>query len=164
MATLYELTDNFQKVYEMEDLDEQTWTDTLESIECGIEDKADGYAKVIRSLESDAEAFKQEAARFTEKKRLAENKIKRLKETLQDAMVTTGKKKFQTELFKFNIQNNPPSVKILDEENFIKNEDMENYIIYQTPTIDKKQLLSDLKAGVEIDGVELQQSESLRFK
>ena len=41
-----------------EDIDEQMVLDTLESIEGDIEDKADGYAKIIKELLGDAEKIK----------------------------------------------------------------------------------------------------------
>ena len=50
MATLYELTGEFLQLMNMledEDCDEQCIMDTLESVEYEIEDKADGYAKII---------------------------------------------------------------------------------------------------------------------
>ena len=55
MAALYELTGEFLQLMDMledEECDEQCIMDTLESIEYEIEDKADGYAKIIKSLES----------------------------------------------------------------------------------------------------------------
>ncbi|MBS4459125.1 siphovirus Gp157 family protein, partial [Lactococcus petauri] len=38
--SLYDLTTDWQQVYDMEDLDVETWVDTLESIEGEIKDKA----------------------------------------------------------------------------------------------------------------------------
>ena len=51
MSNLYQLTNNYETVLNMlydEDVDEQMILDTLESIEGEIEDKADGYAKIIK--------------------------------------------------------------------------------------------------------------------
>lgn len=45
----------------------------------------------------------------------------------------------------------------------MKNEFYDNYFIPQPPKLDKKQMLEDLKNGAVIEGVELGQSESLRF-
>ena len=55
MSNLYELTNNYETLLNMlydEDADEEMILDTLESIEGEIEDKADGYAKIIRELEA----------------------------------------------------------------------------------------------------------------
>lgn len=73
MSTLYELTADWLALMEMAedpDIEEDVFMDTLEGIEGEIEDKADGYAKVIRQLEHDAEACGTEAKRFTEKRSL----------------------------------------------------------------------------------------------
>ena len=51
MANIYELTGQFLQLLDMledEEVDEQVIMDTLESVEYEIEDKADGYAKIIK--------------------------------------------------------------------------------------------------------------------
>lgn len=106
---LYELTDNFlqlQQMLEDPEVDSQTLADTMEAVEGEIEIKADGYAKVIRNMEGSIGAIRQELERLTAKKNRLEAGIKRLKQNLQDHMIATGKKKFKTDLFSFNIQKN----------------------------------------------------------
>ena len=71
MATLYELTGEFLQLMNMledEDCDEQCIMDTLESVEYEIEDKADGYAKIIKSLESNVNGLSKEADRSEERR------------------------------------------------------------------------------------------------
>lgn len=164
MSTLYELTADWLALMEMAedpDIEEDVFMDTLEGIEGEIEVKADGYAKVIRQLEYDAEACAVEAKRFTEKKKFIENKIDRMKRSLQGAMELTGKTKFKTKLFSFNVQNNPVSVVVeVDIDKIPK-----KYLKPADPTVDKKLLKEDLKAGVELDGVaHLVQTRGLRIK
>ena len=89
-----------------EDADEQMILDTLESIEGEIEDKADGYAKIIKELEALRDARKVEAKRLTESATIFDNRIKGLKRNLFNAMKQTGKTKFATDLFTFNIAKN----------------------------------------------------------
>lgn len=106
---IYQLTTNYETVLNMlydEDIDEQMILDTLESIEGEIEDKADNYAKIIKELESKANARKEEAKRLAESAKSFENKVKLLKQNLFNAMKTTGKTKFATNLFSFNIAKN----------------------------------------------------------
>lgn len=155
---LYDLGTNYQNVYDMEDIDEETWTDTLNAINEAIEDKADNIARLIRSLEADAEAYKNEAERLTAKKRVAENKIKSLKVYLQDNMERLDKRKFKTELFNFNIQNNPASAEITSEDNI-----PEAYYTLEKK-FDKRRMAQDLKAGNQIAGAKLKQTQSLRIK
>ena len=109
MSNLYELTNNYETVLNMlydEDTDEQMILDTLESIEGEIEDKADGYAKIIKELEAKRDARKAEAKRLTDSVSVFDNRIKSLKQNLFSTMKQTGKTKFATDLFSFNIVKN----------------------------------------------------------
>lgn len=106
---IYELTGNYEHLLNMlydEDLDEKALLDTLESIEGDIEDKADGYAKIIKELEAQSKARKDEAKRLTESAQTMDNRIKMLKSNLFNCMKITGKTKFTTNLFSFNIVKN----------------------------------------------------------
>lgn len=109
MAALYELTNEFMELLDMlkdPEIEEQVVLDTLEGIDFELELKADGYAKVIKELEGSIETIKAEQTRLAKKKSTMEANIARLKNNLQDAMVKTGKTKFKTDLFSFNIQKN----------------------------------------------------------
>lgn len=120
MSNLYELKENYKQLTDMlyiEDIDEQCILDTLESIEGETEDKADNYAKLIKNLLSDAEACKIEKQRLEERQKSFENKAKILKDKLQEMMIETGKIKFKTELFSFNIQKNGGLAPLWLEEN-----------------------------------------------
>ena len=109
MSNLYQLTNNYETVLNMlydEDADEQMILDTLETIEGEIEDKADNYAKIIKELEAKQSARKEEAKRLTESAKVFENRVKALKSNLFNSMKATGKTKFATDLFSFNIAKN----------------------------------------------------------
>lgn len=109
MSNLYQLTNNYETVLNMlydEDVDEQMILDTLEGIEGEIEDKADGYAKIIKELEAKKNARKEEAKRLTDSAKVFENRVNALKHNLFNAMKQTGKTKFATDLFSFNIAKN----------------------------------------------------------
>ena len=106
---LYELTRDYmilQAMLEDPEEDSDAIEKMMESLEGEIEDKADGYAKVIRNMEGSMEAIKAEIEQLQNKKNLLDSGIKRLKNNLQQAMVATGKTKFKTDLFSFNIQKN----------------------------------------------------------
>ncbi len=109
ISNLYQLTSNYETVLNMlydEEIDEQMILDTLEGIEGEIEDKADGYAKIIKELEAKKNARKEEAKRLTESAKVFENRVNTLKSNLFNAMKQTGKTKFATDLFSFNIAKN----------------------------------------------------------
>ena len=155
---LYELSLAFQDVQNM-DLDPEVMKDTLDSINDAIENKAENIAKLIRNLESDVSAFKEEEDRLKTKRQAAENKVKWLKTYLEDCMKLTGKTKFKSGMFNFAIQKNPASVNITDERII-----PEDFLIPQPPKVDKNSLKELLKSGVEIPGAELKQTEGLRIR
>ena len=162
MSTLYELTNDYMNLLELAedpDIDEQAFMDTLEGIDGALEDKAEGYAKVIRTLEGDAAACDAESKRLRNKKQTIENNIKRMKTALQYAMETTGKTKFKTALFSFGIQKNGYSVSILDESKI-----PDKYLIPQEPQVDKRAIVADLKGGEQYSWAELVQTKSLRIR
>lgn len=155
---LYELSLSFQEVQNM-DLDPEVMQDTLDSIEDAIESKAENIAKLIRNLESDVSAYKEEEDRLKTKRQSTENKVKWLKTYLEDNMKLTGKTKFKSGMFNFSIQKNPASVNITDEK-IIPGE----FLIPQPPKVDKTSLKEILKRGIEVPGAELKQTEGLRIR
>lgn len=110
MSTLYELTSEMQELMDwMNDpeADIEAIADTLEGMQFEFEKKAEGYCKVIRQFEADAQMYKAEAARFTQKQALAENNAKYLKEKLKNAMIATGNENgLDAGLFKLKIAGN----------------------------------------------------------
>ncbi|WP_019299147.1 siphovirus Gp157 family protein [Lactococcus garvieae] len=161
--SLYDLTTDWQQVYDMEDLDAETWADTLESIEGEIKDKAVNIGYVVKNLEADEAALTAEIKRLQDKKKAVVKKKQGLKDYLQNSMYAVGLRKIQSAPFNIRIQKNTKSLTFDNEEQFMKNEFYDNYFIPQPPKLDKKQMLEDLKNGAVIEGVELGQSESLRF-
>lgn len=161
--TLYELKGEYELLLEMAEdptVDPVTLEGTLEALGGEIEEKADGYARVMRQIEYDVAALKAEEARLSNRRKAMENNIRRMKESLEDAMLATGKTKFKTELFSFNIQKNPKSVMIDDISRL-----PEEYLIPQDPKVDKAKLKEDLTAGVDLNGAaHLEQTEGLRIK
>lgn len=109
MSSLYSLTNEMQEVMAMlydDEVDTQTVLDTMESIGLEIEDKADGYAKLIQQLMYDAAVRKKEAERLTQAAKALEDRAAKLKEALKKSMEAIGKTKFQTAMFSFSVRNN----------------------------------------------------------
>ena len=165
MATLYELTEDYMKLLDMAedpDCDLEVFKDTLEGLDYEIEEKADGYAKVIQELMNRVSFLDSEIDRLTDRKKCIKENIDTMKRSLENAMNITGKRKFKTDLFSFNIQKNPASV-VMDEQ-YIENIPDE-YLIEQDPKVDKAKIKEDIKAGKNLDGIaHLEQSESIRIR
>lgn len=160
--TLYQLQQEYidlLEIMEDPDVDPVTLEDTFEALGSEIEDKADGYAKVMKQLEADVAALKAEEKRLYTRRTVCENNIKRMKEALQSAMEATGKTKFKTDLFSFGIQKNPASL-IIDAQDKVPAE----YLIPQEPKTDSKAIKDAIKNGAKFDWCHLEQSESLRIR
>lgn len=155
---LYELTYSYQQIQRMIEDGNDGLEDTLESLNDAIEDKAVGYAKVIKNIEGQASAIKDEEKRLADRRKALENNVKRMKESLEDAMRFNDMKRIKTDLFSFNIQKNPPSARITDEELLPK-----RFYVKQEPKLDKRSLVEELREN-DIPGAELSQGESLRIR
>ena len=161
MSSLYELTADYLEVLEMAESGEveyQTVIDTLESIQGEIEVKADGYAKIIKALEGQADALKKEEDRLASKRRSIDTNIKNMKTSLEKSMIITGNTKLKTTLFSFIIQRNPASL-VIDKPNEIP----EQFLIPQDPKVDNAKIKELLKTQ-ELPFAHLSYSESLRIR
>ena len=157
---LYELTDDYLRLLEMaEELDPETFQDTLESIQESIEDKVENTAKLIKSIEADVQAIKEEEKRLAERRRALETKVNRIKEYLQNELEKAGIYKVKRPLITVSIQNNPPSVKIVDEKIIPS-----SFMIPQPPKLDKKGILEKLKNGEHVPGATLVQERGIRIR
>lgn len=109
MSKLYDLTADLLALQEMLESpldDEDVLKDTLEAVQGEYEIKLEAYCKVIKNLEADAEALKTEAKRLTDKRKVLENNIDRLKKAMFDSMKATNTDKVKGQLFTVAIQKN----------------------------------------------------------
>lgn len=109
MPSLYELNASYRNLMERlydDELPEEAVIDTLDSLEAEIEDKAEGYSKIIRQFDADIESIKEEEARLRSRRTALENRKELLKGNLFNAMKTVGLAKIKTPLFTVSIQKN----------------------------------------------------------
>ena len=159
MATLYELTGKYHQLLDLaEDTDPTLFNDTMDSITDAIEDKAVGYAKVDKELAKDEQALRDEASRLSARAKSIATNRKILKQNLQEAMETTGKTKIKTPEFTIYIQNNPESLKLIDESK------IPAYLTKTDIVPDKTRIKQLLKEGKDVPGAELSTSSSLRIR
>lgn len=160
--TLYDITGEFLQLLQLAEddtIDQKMINDTLEGIECELEEKADAYANIIDRLTSDAEMIGRELERLSYRKKTIESNISSMKRNLENAMLVTGKRKFKTLIHSYNIQKNAPSLKILDEEKIPK-----EFYIPQEPKLDGRELMKRIKETGPCEYAELVQTESLRIR
>ncbi|EAF2578467.1 siphovirus Gp157 family protein [Listeria monocytogenes] len=159
MSTLYSIQGKYQQFLNLaEQLDPELLKDTLESIDDELETKAENVAFVIKELEGQSLILEKETKRLAERKNTINNNVKRLKQSLFDAMITANKQKIKTNLFTLDIRKNPPSLIVEDESKLL------NYLIEQPKKLDKTKLGDDLKKGIEVPGAKIIQTERLQIR
>lgn len=157
MATLYELQGALLQIQRMIEDGAEGLDDTLESIELGVAEKLEGYAMVIKNIESDIEGLKAEEKRLAERRKAMENNVKRMKDSMYDALLTVEGNRLKTDKFTFSLRKST-SVQIVDEslipQQFIQTE----------TKISKTELSKALKNGESIAGASLVENQSLSIR
>lgn len=165
MTTLYELSAEyaaFLAAIEAGEIPEEAIADTLEGIAGEFSQKADNVACIIKEMEARAAAIKEEAARLCERQAVATRQAHNLKRYLSDAMQRTGLKKLETPRNALSFRRST-SVYIPDEEGF-KQRHIELCRQEVRVTIPKKEIGERLRAGEQIEGAELRESQNLQIK
>lgn len=163
--TLYDLTEELMELLQLAedpDTDPEALQGSMESVSGLFEDKADGYAKVIRQLNAEADMVDAEIERLKAKKNSLKNNADRIKKALQAAMIATDKRKFKTPFFTFSIRRNAESV-VLDTDDLSKIPTQ--YLKYKEPIVDKTAIKKAINSGADFAGIaHLESSESLMIK
>ena len=94
-------------------------------------------------MESNVDGLSKEADRLIARKKTYENRIKWLKQNLEMCMRATGKRKFTTDLFSFNIQKNGGKRKLVVDVDVEKVP--EQYRIKQPDAIDGESIREFLR-------------------
>lgn len=159
---LYELSQNYLNILELVDkpeMDQEVIEEALAEIKDGIKDKSENIVKLMKSLEAEERAIRDEERRLADRRRGITKRREGLKDYLEREFEATGINKIKTELFTIYMQNNPASVKVVNEKEIPK-----EYWVPQDPRLDKKALADRLKTGAIIPGAELKQGRSLRIR
>lgn len=158
---LYELTSTYQQLQNGIENGED-FEGILEVINDELEAKADGYARVIRNMEAQAEAFKTEEKRLAEKRRMLDAGIEKLKQNLFEAMKSTGKTKFKTDLFSFAIQKNGGNDPVVVD---VSTDDLPDDLVQITEKPDLKAIAAYIKETGDLTYAHFgERGESLRIK
>lgn len=166
-VALYQLTGQYQQLLSTLadlDLDAGCVADTLEAsgLVDDITDKAVGIEMVARSLEVHLPALEREIHRLSALHLDRSLKAGNLRTYLLTNMQTCGITKIESPLFKISLQNNPPAV-VIYEPGLIASEYMRQPET-PPPVPDKTALKAALKAGIEVQGAKLVQSQRLVVK
>lgn len=161
MKTLFEIT---QEVIELASLleDGELTTeleDRLAITREELENKAENYVKVIRSVEGDISVIDAEIKRLQEIKKAKANVVDRMKEALSTAMTAFRVDKIETSLMKLFFRKSE-SVEILDETLVPEQYKLSRVVVNPDKILIKKLI----KSGESVPGVEVVEKLNLQIK
>lgn len=157
--TLYEMTEHTAALYELlcaEEIDEQTFNDTLEAM--GADEQIDSCCKIINQQKADIEEISNEIRRLQSRKKIAENGVERMKTALDNFMKSTGQEKKKTALFTVSYRKSE-TVNVIDMEKL-----PDQYKKYREPEPNKVAIKSAIKDGIEVSGVEIVTNKTISIR
>lgn len=157
MTKLYELTDAYKQLelhLENGDIDLQTFLDTVEEIQDGIEEKLVNIKKLKAILDSDMTGIQGEIDRLTKLKKSKQNHVNNLEYYAHEQLKKLGKTKFDTPIGEIKIQKGRESVQV-DVDQMTDADLMKYTKTKLTATPDKTAIKKAIKDGEEIKGAEI---------
>lgn len=166
--TLYSLTQDFivfLRAIENGEIDESAIKDSLESITCLIEDKADNIACMIKNLNAEALAIKTEEQALAERRKAKEKQVERLKEYLSETLLSANYTKIETARNKISFRKSE-SVCIENEDDFLHwaMKERDEFLTYKAPTINKTEIKKALALGEVLEGVSIETKQNIQIK
>lgn len=163
---LYELANDYvalMQAIDNEELPEECIADTLEAITGEIEVKADNIACMLKNIEAEVKAIKEEEANLATRRKTKEKAYERLKEYLSATLQSLSIDKVETARNKITFRKSE-SVEI--DDTFIEwaQENREDLLKYSAPTADKTEIKKLLKGGAELQGAQLISKQNIQIK
>lgn len=161
MATLYALTGDLLQIQQMIE-DGMDLGDTLESVELEIADKLEGYAMVIKNIESDVIGIKAEEKRLAERRKRMESEIQRMKDAMSSTLDLVdedkkGAKRVKTEKFTFSFRKSTQLM--VDDVEALPTSLVE---IKYTPN--KAEIKKAIEGGMQLENVRFVENKSLSIR
>lgn len=148
---LYDISEQFKELQNMAENDEsmaEAVRDTLELVESDFNEKAQAIVAVALNMESDIAGIDEQIQRLTDRKKTIQNRTEWLRNYLRTNMAATGIKKISCPLFTITLADPVKQVEITNEAEL-----PDDYVTVKTVIApDKRKILADLKAGVDIQG------------
>ena len=152
MTKLYEISDQFKELERLDDIDQDTLNDTLESLTAEFQDKSLSVAAYFLNLDSDIAELKAAEKRIADRRKAIENRSKSLKEYLLMNMQRLDINEISCPEFKITLRKPQKVVQVTDIHSIpmtmIK-------VIPQTMQADKVAIKKALKDNQIIQGAEL---------
>jgi cell division septum initiation protein DivIVA len=166
--SLYQLTNEFTEIVnqlEELELDQDTFRDTLDSLQAPIEEKVENIVKYMKTLEALADAKKLEAKRLSESASSDLKKVEYFKNYMADNLKKANIKEMQAGVFSLKFRKGAEAIKV-DETKTPSVDEAPHLYLHQEPKfIGKTDLKKLIKDGQVIPGVWLVRNEdSLTIK
>lgn len=165
---LYEIADiylNLIEAIENEELPEEAVADTLEAITAELEEKADNIACMMKQLNAEADAIREEEKRLAKRRQTKEKVAERCKQYLSDMLLKVGIDKVETVRNKITFRKSEPLD--INDEVFFKWATANgrcDLLSYSAPTANKTEIKKAIKSGVKIEGAEIRTVQNIQIK
>lgn len=145
-------------------------SETMEQLVSVTEDfseSAGNIAAAVKNYIAEANALKEQEHIFAQRRKAKEKIAERLKQYLLQEMSFIGVPKIETVQANISLRNNPESVQIPNERDFIRwaqEHGHDDLLTYKQPDISKTAVKNALKSGGEIPGAMLMRTVSIIIK
>lgn len=160
--TLYEID---SKIFEL--IDEETGElldyEAFAQLQMERDQKIENTALYIKSLEAEAKAIKEEEANLKARREPLENRAKRLRKYLEDALCgeefKTSKCAISYRKSKaLEVEDTTSLAKWLEENGYV------DLVVYSAPSVSKTEVTKLIKGGTEIPGAVLAERSNMQLK
>lgn len=148
---LHELTDAGLYIQELFDSGEDI-AKALTDIQTEFNDKVISCGMVYRNMMVEAEVYKTESKRLSEKANTIEKRAEHLRDYVEQQMITLGIKEIKADTFSVKFHKIPPSVQI---DNLDLIPDKYKRVIPESIEAKKRDIMEALSSGIEINGARL---------
>ena len=151
---LYEITEQLRQLMAMDDVPPEQLQDTLDMVNDEFEAKAENIAMLIREMTLNAEGYKAEIDRLSDRKKSLDNKVESLKDYLRVNMQAADMTKIKGKLFTISLGAPTETVYVADEKLLPDN------LVYIKREPNKTEIKAQLKSGADLEGCALVQGKA----
>lgn len=165
---LYELAQDYQaflEAIENGDIPEEAIADSLESITALIDDKADAVACMVKTLEAEAKAIKEQEDILEGRRKVKERRASRLKEYLASTLLNAGLTKIETARNAISFRKSVGTE--IDKEAFMKwalANNRDDLLSYTSPTPNATAIKAAINGGEVIEGARVVTRQNMQLK
>jgi hypothetical protein len=145
-VSLYDLTTDLEQLKSIEEMEDAK--EIIKIIEAEMSKKGTGLIKLDRIIDSNINGVSEEIKNLNVKKKVWENRKKRIREYTLSCMENADIKKIETALGNMTVRKGVSTLKV-EDENKLPDKYLE---VIQTYKVDKDLLKKDIKDGQVVEG------------